>query len=113
MGQGEQVTQSEERAARNEVAFREANERLSDKRTELDADGRTPFLCECSDPECTELLRLSHAEYERVRSRANWFVVAVDHDRESGQVIQDHDGYAVIEKRGAAGRIAEEENPRT
>jgi hypothetical protein len=110
---GEQVKQSEERAARNEVSFRAANERLGEKRLELGADGRTPFLCECSDPECTELLQLSHAEYERVRSRANWFVAAVGHDDGIGQVVEAHDGYVVIEKGGFAGRIAEEENPRT
>ena len=107
------VTQSEERAARNEVSFREANEKLGEKRLELGAEGRTPFLCECSDPECTELLRLTRAEYERVRSTANWFVTAVGHDCEAGRIVQEHDGYAVVEKRGVAGRIAEEENPRT
>jgi hypothetical protein len=110
---GEQVIQSEERAARNEVSFREANEKLGEKRTELGADGKTPFFCECSDPACTELLQLTRAEYERVRSKANWFVTAVGHDREIGRVVQEHDGYAVVEKRGVAGRIAEEEDPRT
>jgi hypothetical protein len=110
---GEKLRQSEERAARNEASFREANEKLGDKRLELGADGRTPFLCECSDPECTELLQLSHDEYERVRSRANWFVAAVGHDGEIGQVVENHDGYVIIEKSGFAGRIAEEENPRT
>ncbi len=109
----EQVTQSAERAARNEVSFREANETLGEKRMELGADGRTPFLCECSDPECTELLQLTHAEYEHVRSAANWFVTAVGHDRDTGHVVEEHDGYAVVEKRGVAGRIADEENPRT
>ncbi len=113
MDPGEVVTQSDERAARNEVSFREANEKLGEKRMELKADGRTPFLCECSDPGCTELLQLTHAEYERVRSAANWFVTAVGHDRELERVVQEYDGYAVVEKRGAAGRIAEEENPRT
>ena len=102
MEAGEQVTQSEERAARNEVTFREANEKLGDKRLELGADGRTPFLCECSDPECTELLRLSFDEYERVRSRANWFVVAVDHDRETGGSSRNTTATLIVEKRGVA-----------
>jgi hypothetical protein len=48
-----------------------------------------------------------------VRSRANWFVAAVGHDGEIEQVVEDHGDYAVIEKTGFAGRIAEEENPRT
>jgi hypothetical protein len=109
----ESVEQSRERAARNEVSFREANEKLGDKRTELGAHGRTPFLCECSDPECTELLRLSFAEYERVRTRANWFVTAVGHDAPDERVVEEHEDYTLIEKAGLAGRIAEEENRRT
>ncbi len=110
---GEQVTESEERAARNEVSFRAANERLGEKRVEVGAGGKTPFLCECSDPECTELLQLTFDEYEHVRSKANRFVAAVGHDGEFGRIVEEHDGYAIIEKDGDAGRIAEEENPRT
>jgi len=109
----EQVTQSEERAARNEVSFRDANEKLGEKRLEVGAGGRTPFLCECSDPGCTELLQLSFAEYERVRSKANWFVTAAGHDGDAGRIVEERGGYTVIEKDGVAGRIAEEENRRT
>ena len=95
------------------MAFREANEKLGEKRVEVGAGGKTPFLCECSDPECTELLQLSFDEYERVRSRANWFVAAVGHEGEIGRIAEEHGGYAIIEKDGDAGRIAKEENPRT
>ncbi len=106
------TTQSEERAARNEVLFREANEKLSDKRKELNIDGETPFLCECGDPECTQLVRLSVEQYEHVRSGAGWFLVARGHDAGETRVKEREDGYAIIEKTGLAGRIAEEENPR-
>jgi len=64
-----ETTQSEERAVRNEVLFREANEKLGDKRQELELIGQTPFLCECGDPSCTELIRLSLEQYEHVRTR--------------------------------------------
>ncbi len=64
-----ETTQSEERAARNEVLFREANEKLGDERQELELIGQTPFLCECGDPSCTELIRLSLEQYEHVRTR--------------------------------------------
>ena len=106
------TTRTEERAARNEVVFREANEKLGSKRQELDLTGRTPFLCECGDPLCTELVRLTLEEYEHVRSRPNWFLIADGHDAEGGQIDEDHDGYSIIEKAGVARRIAEEENPR-
>ena len=107
------MTQSEARAARNEAHFREANERLGEKRIQLDADGLTPFICECSDPACTELIRLTLAEYEHVRSNPTWFVTASGHDADFGTAAQEHDRYAIVEKSGVAGRIAEEEDPRT
>ena len=107
-----ETTQSEERAARNEVLFREANEKLEDKRQELELDGRTPFLCECADPTCTRLIRLSLEQYEHVRSRPSWFVIVDGHDPDEGRAAEGHDGYTIVEKTGAAARIAKEENPR-
>jgi len=87
---------------------------LGVKRQDLDIDieGATPFLCECGDPRCTELIRLSLGQYEHVRTHANWFLVATGHDAEKARTVEGHDGYAIIEKSGIAGRIAEEEDPR-
>jgi hypothetical protein len=104
---------SEERAAKNEISFREANERLGEKRVELDAAGRTPFLCECSDARCTELVRLTLAEYERVRSNPRWFLVASGHDPGASRAAEERGGYAIVEKTGVAGAIAEEQDPRS
>jgi hypothetical protein len=112
MTRGEQQSPSEEQAARNEVLFREANEKLGDKRQELGLAGRTPFLCECGDPTCTELIRLALEDYEHVRSHANWFLIAAGHHARSARKIEDHGSYVIVEKFGLAGRIAEEENPR-
>ena len=90
------MTPSEERAAKNEISFRKANERLGEKRAELDAEGRTPFLCECSDPRCTELVRLTLAEYERVRSNPRWFLIAGDHDPGASRTAEEHGAYAIV-----------------
>ena len=105
-------TQTEERAARNEVVFREANEKLGEKRQELDIGGLTPFLCECSDRSCTKLVRLSFEQYEHVRGHATWFIHAPGHNSGEERPIEDHDGYLIVEKLGLARRIAEAENPR-
>ena len=106
------MTPSENRAAKNEISFRRANERLGEKRVELDAEGLAPFLCECSEPRCTELIRLTLGEYEHVRSQPTWFLVAAGHDAGAGTPREDHGAYAIIEKTGAAAEIAEEHNPR-
>ena len=112
MSQDGQAPQSEERAAQNEVFFREANEKLGEKRIELSADGRTPFLCECSDPKCTVLIQLTLEEYEYVRTHPTWFVAATGHEADT-PTAEDHGDYAIVEKSGVAGRIAKEQDPRT
>jgi hypothetical protein len=108
----ETATPSEERAARNEVLFREANEKLGEKRQELDIGGLTPFLCECGDPSCTEVIVLRLEEYEHVRSHGEWFLVATGHRAQEAFTAEEHGAYEIIEKSGIAGRIAREENPR-
>jgi len=110
MAQSERKRQSQERAARNEVFFREANEKLGIKRQDLDIEGKTPFLCECADPTCTELVRLSLEQYEHVREHANWFLLAAGHDEENEREVEEHDDYVIVEKSGIAGRIAKEED---
>ena len=108
----ETAEQTEQRAARNEVLFREANEKLAGKRHDLDISGLTPFLCECGDPSCTELIVLRLEEYEHIRSRGNRFVVARDHQSQDATTTEEHDTYVVVEKSGIARSIAEEHDPR-
>ena len=106
------MTPNEARAAKNEISFRKANERLGEKRRELDAEGKTPFLCECSDPRCTEIIQLTVPEYEQVRSHPTWFLIATGHDAAGTTTVGEHSGYTIVEKAGIAGKIAEEEDPR-
>jgi hypothetical protein len=103
---------TEEQAAQNEVAFRTANEELGRKRRELELEGTTPFLCECEDPACTTLVRLELSEYEHVRKHPRQFVVVPGHVGEWDRLVEEHDGFVIIEKVGAGGEIAERKNPR-
>jgi hypothetical protein len=53
----------QERIARNNQTFREANEKIRAKADEYDAPlERIPFLCECPRPDCTEIVRLTLSE---------------------------------------------------
>jgi hypothetical protein len=99
---------SEERAARNEVAFRDANEQIDARRRELELGGSTPYICECEDAACTELVRLTNAQYSEIRSGARRFLIARGHST-SGRVVSEHSDYDVVEKDGRAGEIAESE----
>jgi hypothetical protein len=106
------VAGAEERKAENEAIFRDANEAIAAARAELALiDGGTPFLCECEDAGCRELLRLELGEYEEVRRNSTAFLIAPGHPS-SGEVVAEHDSYLVVEKSGTAARVATETDPR-
>lgn len=104
---------TEERRARNEAVFRDANERIEERLNDLSlVHGRSPFLCECDDETCTVVLRLTLGEYEHVRERPDRFVVAHGHPAANGRPVEEHDGFVVVEKHGTAAEIARETDPR-
>lgn len=111
---------TEERAeviARNDATFRDANERVNDFAAGLDAydDTPIPFLCECADLRCTEIVRLTPDEYESVRRDPTRFATVPGHegDDEATTVVDENDRYAVVEKLGIAAEVAVELDPRS
>jgi hypothetical protein len=108
----------EERLAKNEIVFRDVNERIEDMAVAqalLLRDQRDlGFLCECSNVDCTLRLRLTLTDYEQARSDPAQFVVALGHELpEIEEVAFIGDGYQVVRKEGAAAMIAEESDPRS
>ena len=103
----------EERLARNEVLFRQVNERILDieaHRWRLDP---IDFMCECGDETCTRPLSLSYAAYERLRSDATHFAVLPGHELEDVErVVETHPTYLVVEKLPPTSRLAAEADPR-
>jgi hypothetical protein len=56
------------------------------------------FRCECGDEGCTEVIRLTLAEYESVRACPTRFAVARNHENpESELVVDEHERFAVVE----------------
>ena len=87
---------SHERLVRNQVLFREVNERLEKF---ADGTGVTEFLCECSDPDCIGTIELHLGEYEGVRSRSTLFVVLPGHQSpEVERVDDENDRFVLVEK---------------
>lgn len=108
-------TTTAERVARNQAIFREANEGIESASTEYGVSGVIPFICECADPTCTAILRVDLAEYERVRAEPTRFVNALGHYRSAegfAKVVEERDGYEIVEKLGEAGEIASDLDPR-
>jgi hypothetical protein len=97
------MAESEDKVARNNLAFRTANDEIGTAaaREGLDDGRRTPFLCECPDPRCTEIVSLTLEEYRHVRSDPRWFVEIPGHEASEPAavgVIEEREGYVVVEK---------------
>ena len=101
----------ERRAADNENLFRRINERVDELSP---GDDLPPIVCECADEHCVERLAVERGDYERVRAHAAWFFVAPGHDlRDVESVIEEGRGWLVVAKRGDAGRVARDDDPRS
>ena len=110
------MTGREERIARNEVLFRDLNERLREVVTSI--SGEAPDLleifCECGAEQCMARITVQARQYEEVRSRPERFLVAPDHDvPDVESVVACHDRYWVVEKHPEEAQIAREEDPRS
>lgn len=96
---------SDERLAKNEILFREINERLDEM--SVPWSKTTDYLCECSELSCTEIVELTNDQYERVRSRATVFVVTPGHERpEIERVVEANEGFLLVEKVVAVDEIS-------
>jgi hypothetical protein len=111
---------SARRVAENETRFRNANEGIEARATELGYHVReelVPFLCECGDERCTEVIRVTLVEYETVRSNPLHFLCRRGHERVAettgaGHLVRREDRFVVVEKEGDAAAVAEERDPR-
>jgi hypothetical protein len=108
-----------ERVARNEDAFRRANERITTAAEALKGEfGVLPVICECPTRDCTELARATAAEYEEVRANGRTFLVVPGHEvtvvdgLTIARLVKKFEGFSMMEKVGETGKIAEELDPR-
>lgn len=110
------MDRSAERVARNDALFREANERIRDTAEAEEMTEEIPFLCECAEESCTEIVRLSHDQYEDIRRNATDFLNAPGHEVAAGpfgEVVERNHTYVVLRKQGPAAEIVKDLDPRT
>jgi hypothetical protein len=105
-----------ERVARNDAIFREANEGIESAAREYSIDGSLPFICECAEPTCQDIVRLDLAAYDAIRAVPTHFLNAPGHVKAAqgwATIVESRDGYDVVEKVGPAADLAEELDPRS
>lgn len=90
---------------RNELVFREVNDRIFGIAEQGNVGDELEILCECGDESCITSVRVRIRDYERVRLEASHFIVCDGHVRdEIERVIERSPEFLVVEKIGQAGR---------
>ena|SRR5436190_19108762 len=103
-----------ERIARNEAAYRDVNDAIRAGRADIDPGVPRPFVCECGQLGCNQLVDLTLSEYEAVRAHPRRFLLLAGHEIPDVEVVVErHDGWVVAEKRATAAAVAEETDPRS
>lgn len=103
------------RIADNESLFREVNERIENAigETSASVDELTGFVCECGQKDCTATVTISPRDYEGIRKDPAHFLVLKGHEvPEAERVVEQRDGFLVVEKVGLGRVIAEAKDPR-
>jgi hypothetical protein len=100
----------EERIAQNDATFRNANERIGAAAGAYDVKTPIPFICECADPTCMEIVRLDLDQYEEIRANSRRFFNIPGHEdlsEGSAVVVAEREGYVIVEMTGHAGEVVE------
>ena len=93
-----------ERRATNEALFRDVNERIAESAERFDS-AQAEFVCECSDPYCTERVPVALSVYETVRADPTTFLLAPGHEHaDIERVIAKAGRFNIVEKVEAAVR---------
>jgi hypothetical protein len=102
--------------ATNQTIFREINEWTAEGKDPRPGIGPRShaYLCECSDRRCTQPIRLTPFEYERIRAEPVRFAIALNHENpEIDQLIEENERFATVETfHSSAVRIARATDPR-
>ena len=116
MVEGLRDDEADERAreiGRRQSVFREVNERIEELAEDFEMLEAVPILCECGWTECKERIELTQAEYERLRLVPTHFAVVRGHEiPEVERVVEETDGYVVVEKFGDSAEVAIAHDPR-
>jgi predicted ThiF/HesA family dinucleotide-utilizing enzyme len=97
------------RIAMNEATFRRINEAVRGD----PPDAVVAFLCECGRLGCNQLIGLTRAQYEAVRSHPRRFALVPGHEIiEAEDVVERHAEYRVVEKHADASDVVERTDPR-
>ena len=102
---------------RAQVWCRAQNETIQLSVDSLGMLGPIPFLCECPDRDCVEIIRLTFDEYDAVRQHPRRFFNVSGHEAASVElgaerIVAVAGELTIVEKIGVAGDIAADDSER-
>ncbi len=111
------MSDRQEEIGEAQVTFRNANETIQASADSAAILGNVPFVCECPNSDCTEIVRLSFDQYEAIRQHPTRFFNHTGHEQSSVEagaerIVAVADQLTVVEKVGVAGEVAAEAYPR-
>ena len=103
-----------QRAAKNESIFREVNEHIAEVAAGQFDQTIFEAFCECSDPGCTQMVKITPGEYAAIRLYGDRFALIAGHDDPRVErVVERTPRFAVVEKFGEAAEVARDLDPRS
>ena len=108
------VSVSIDRLVRNQLIFREVNERIREVAEHFESASGVAFICECSNQHCTESIELDLGEYKAIRSSPTLFLIALGHETlKVENVVDTNDRFALVEKIRMVELVTESHQPIT
>jgi hypothetical protein len=96
-----------------QVRFRAENEAIQVSSDAVAILGPIPFVCECPDPACTEIVRMTFDAYDAIRQDPRRFFNVSGHEAASVAAGAERvvavvvaGGLTIVEKIGVAGDVA-------
>lgn len=90
------LSTSVQASCRNQLLFREVNERIREVAGKSGIFGPAAFVCECAHTDCTEAVELALNDYDQVRMRPGAFVIVPGHEAEHEAVAVREAHYSVV-----------------
>ncbi len=107
----ESLREREQRTARNQLLFREVNERIASlaERALLPEVAPIEVTCECVDMSCTSTIQISLHEFAEIDRATNRFLVVPGHELPDVEdVTERRDRFLIVAKRGAGADLVEQ-----
>jgi hypothetical protein len=87
------ATQAEGSGLPRPAETRARNKRIATaaRTNRFDAQIAVPFICECSEPRCEDLIRLTLGQFDAARTEGDYFV-APGHQIDGARIVRVRDG---------------------